>query len=120
MRTSPVEDSRKSQSELRAKVFDFPTNEAPAAIADAILQELRHDDPNVEVAWSNGRRRVVRSYPQPAETLPRRPIESGSVWVVSGGARGITATTAMELGKRYGLKLHLLGRTPAPKSASSA
>ena len=31
------------------------------------------------------------------------------------GRRGITAACALELGRRYGLKLHLLGKSPAPQ-----
>ena len=33
----------------------------------------------------------------------------GSVWVVTGGARGVTAVVARELGRRFGVKLHLVG-----------
>ncbi len=39
-------------------------------------------------------------------------IEPGSTWIVTGGARGITAACALELGRRWGLKLHLIGSTP--------
>jgi malonyl CoA-acyl carrier protein transacylase/NAD(P)-dependent dehydrogenase (short-subunit alcohol dehydrogenase family) len=110
-----IEDSRKPQRELRAKVIDFPETESPAAIAGALIDELTHDDPNVEVAWSNGRRRIVRSFVEPVESLAVRSIEPGSVWVVTGGARGITAAAALEMGKRFRLKLHLIGRSAAPQ-----
>src|SRR5690606_12228466 len=42
-------------------------------------------------------------------------IRRGATWVVTGGARGITAACALELAKRYGLKLHLIGSTPLPE-----
>ena len=38
--------------------------------------------------------------------------------MITGGARGITAAVAFELGKRFGLKLHLVGRSPAPREDS--
>src|SRR5207244_1309013 len=42
-------------------------------------------------------------------------IPRGGTWVVTGGARGVTAIVARELGARFGLKLHLIGRSPAPQ-----
>jgi NAD(P)-dependent dehydrogenase (short-subunit alcohol dehydrogenase family) len=47
--------------------------------------------------------------------LPRADLPRGGVWVVTGGARGITAASALALGRRYGWKLHLVGRSPAPR-----
>jgi NAD(P)-dependent dehydrogenase (short-subunit alcohol dehydrogenase family) len=49
------------------------------------------------------------------EKLPLGELPRGGAWVITGGARGITAATALELGRRYGLKLHLLGKSPAPE-----
>ena len=44
--------------------------------------------------------------------LADRAVAHGRRWVVTGGSRGITAECALELGKRFQLKLHLLGTTP--------
>ena len=51
----------------------------------------------------------------PCEELPNGPRIEGGTWIVTGGARGITAASALELGRRFGVKLHLLGKSPAPR-----
>ncbi|MEM9828032.1 MAG: KR domain-containing protein, partial [Planctomycetota bacterium] len=43
------------------------------------------------------------------------PLTPGGVWIVAGGGRGITAFVAMELAKRYDLKLRMLGMAPKPE-----
>ncbi len=111
-----VENTRVSPSEAQVKVVDLPADESPAQIAEAILRELASGDPNVEVGWSRGTRSVLRSCACAVESLPRRKVPRGGNWVITGGARGITAATAFELAKRYGLKLHLIGRSPAPRA----
>ncbi|HEY2838812.1 MAG TPA: KR domain-containing protein, partial [Pirellulales bacterium] len=44
-----------------------------------------------------------------------REIPRGGTWVITGGARGITSIAAKELARRYGWKLHLIGKSPAPQ-----
>jgi len=108
-----IENSRQSQSALRVKVIDAPAGEPPAELAAAICQELSADTPDIEVAWSAGRRRVLQTAPAAGQPLIERDLSPG-VWVVTGGARGITAAAALALGRRYGLRLHLIGKSPAP------
>jgi NAD(P)-dependent dehydrogenase (short-subunit alcohol dehydrogenase family)/acyl carrier protein len=110
-----VEDTRKSPSEVRVKVIDSPADEAPSSVVDSIFRELASTDPNVEVGWSRDQRSVVRSFARPVESLPQGPVPHGGTWVVTGGARGVTAAAAFELGARFGMKLHLIGRSPAPR-----
>jgi NAD(P)-dependent dehydrogenase (short-subunit alcohol dehydrogenase family) len=109
-----IEDSRGAESEVRVKVIDLPGDEPPVAVVDAICRELAAADPNVEVGWSKGRRSVPRTFERPIESFPRRSVPRGLNWVVTGGARGITAATAFELARRYAFKLHVIGRSPAP------
>lgn len=100
---------------VRVKVLDTPADEPPDALADACLAELGAGDDAVEVAWHAGRRYRVVLQSQPASLLPQIALPRGGTWVVTGGARGITAAIALELGRRCGLKLHLLGRSPLPQ-----
>jgi acyl transferase domain-containing protein/acyl carrier protein/NAD(P)-dependent dehydrogenase (short-subunit alcohol dehydrogenase family) len=109
-----IEDSRRETSLVRAKVIDAPANEPPAALADAILRELAANEPEVEVSWSSNVRRVVRPLPAPSAGRANRSVPRGGVWVVTGGARGITAIAALGLARRHGWKLHLVGKSPAP------
>ena len=110
-----IEDSRQTPSEVRVKVIDSPADEPPQALAEAIVRELASSDPTIEIGWTRGRRSIVRSAARPVETLVRRTVPRGGNWVFTGGARGITAAVAFEMGKRFGCKLHLIGRSPAPR-----
>jgi acyl transferase domain-containing protein/short-subunit dehydrogenase len=110
-----IETSRRSKGHLRIKVVDVPADETPQSVAQAICEELAADDPEIEVGRSGRRRCVVRPVAQPSEELPRHDICHGGTWVITGGARGITAVAALSLARRYGLTLHLIGTTPAPR-----
>ena len=60
---------------------------------------------------ADGRRLVLESVR--AEVKPTRsPWRDGEVVVASGGARGVTAATMIELAKEASLRFVLLGRTP--------
>ena len=42
-------------------------------------------------------------------------LPPGGVFVITGGARGVTAEVARELGSKTGAKLHLIGSSPQPQ-----
>ncbi|PQO42355.1 type I polyketide synthase [Blastopirellula marina] len=109
-----IEDSRRETRAARCKVIDSPLSESPQAVVDALLREAASDRPEVEVAWAAGARRVVRPIPTDLPAGPLANIPTGGVWVITGGARGITAIAARELARRYGWKLHLFGKSPPP------
>lgn len=96
------------------KLIDSPSSEHPAAIVDGIMRELAVPSYDVEIGWSQGHRSVVRAVVQPIKNQAVKPIKEGGNWVFTGGGRGITAHVAFELGKRYGLDLHLIGTAPQP------
>jgi len=110
-----VEDARYDHSRFCLKAIDLPADESGPQFAEAVCRELASGRPEVEVAWARGRRRVTATMRQAVETLPLAELPRGGTWVVTGGARGITAAAALELGRRYGIKLHLLGKSPAPQ-----
>jgi NADP-dependent 3-hydroxy acid dehydrogenase YdfG len=89
------------------------TGETPDLAADRVVAELLLGGRDVEVALrSDGTRAIVRHRPAaykavaPAEAR----VRPGSVIIVSGGARGVTATSLAALCK-YRPRLALLGRT---------
>ena len=99
-----------SQGRIRARVVDFPSDYHSQRLADAVIAELASSQDDIEVGYdSQGRRSVVRGQFEPASSLPFQPLPKGSVWLVTGGARGVTALAARELGKRFQGKLHLVG-----------
>ncbi|MFH1747738.1 MAG: SDR family NAD(P)-dependent oxidoreductase [Planctomycetota bacterium] len=83
-------------------------------MCNAISNELGTDGP-VEVGLSaTGRRglELVIEPPAPGEL----PLAAGDVVVITGGARGVTAETALALAESQRLTLVLLGRSPIPKA----
>ncbi|MFG0333117.1 MAG: C45 family autoproteolytic acyltransferase/hydrolase, partial [Maioricimonas sp. JB049] len=99
---------------LSVKAIDVPAEERGPDVADLVLQELAAGRPEVEVGYLRGRRHILRNVPQAAAASEQSgPLPRGT-WVVTGGARGVTAVVARELAQRFGLKLHLIGSSPAP------
>ncbi|PQO27337.1 hypothetical protein C5Y96_17490 [Blastopirellula marina] len=109
-----IEDSRREQRAARCKVLDAPSSDSSQTVVDALLREAAADRPEVEVSWVAGKRSVVRPISVDLPLGPAANIPRGGVWVVTGGARGITAIAARELARRYGWKLHLFGKSPPP------
>ena len=97
---------------LQVRVVDFPAGAAPAEVARSVTAEIESDGP-VETGWRDGRRIGVTAVPEASPVAAGRPaaLARGSVWLVSGGARGVTAACALALGKKHGLRLVLLGST---------
>src|SRR6185295_3220456 len=84
----------------------------PDGLAANICREMALATNDYEVAFVDGTRhlQVALAVPAKLETHPK--IRRGGTWVLTGGARGVTAACGMELGRRFGLKLHLIGTTP--------
>jgi malonyl CoA-acyl carrier protein transacylase len=102
---------RREFNGILIKLVDAPIEESPESIVLAVIKELVHASPELEIAYEQGRRSIVRAIPRALHPLQTNSIQHGSNWIISGGARSITAFVARELGKRYGLRLHLLGRS---------
>jgi acyl transferase domain-containing protein len=82
------------------------------ALADVLVDELLEGGLEPEVGLrADGARIVVATSPTPVE-LARHVVEKGAVFVVSGGARGVTAPALLELARAVDLRFVLLGRTP--------
>ncbi|HUQ67910.1 MAG TPA: SDR family oxidoreductase, partial [Planctomycetaceae bacterium] len=105
---------RRELSDLLVKVIDAPWEEAPDQLAAATLREIAHRSGPLEIGLVRGQRFVVRAVPQPASSQRPGTKSPHGMWIVTGGARGVTAVVVRELGRRFGLKLHLLGSTAQP------
>lgn len=99
-------------TDAAAKAIDVECAGATAdAIAARVVEELMLGGPDLEVGLeSSGRRTVVRHLPAPYAAGAASGLREGTVVVVSGGARGVTATSLRSIAK-YGPRLALLGRT---------
>jgi acyl transferase domain-containing protein/NADP-dependent 3-hydroxy acid dehydrogenase YdfG len=97
-----------------------------AAVAEAVADELLLGGGEIEVALAaDGSRRTLRSFASPIEARvgtakggecreqsAGKPIGTGDVVVISGGARGVTSACAIAWAARSKARFVLLGRTP--------
>ncbi|GAB04314.1 putative polyketide synthase, partial [Gordonia amarae NBRC 15530] len=86
---------------------------------ERIAAELLAGGSGVEVALrADGTRLVAVEEVDATEVGETIPVPAEGVVVVTGGARGVTARSALALAKQHGLRLALLGRTALqPESA---
>jgi acyl transferase domain-containing protein/NAD(P)H-dependent flavin oxidoreductase YrpB (nitropropane dioxygenase family)/NAD(P)-dependent dehydrogenase (short-subunit alcohol dehydrogenase family) len=98
------------------KSIDFDAEASAETIADRLLVEAAQPDRVVEVGYRNGRRLVLHAQRRQLETEGPEQIEinSSSVILVTGGARGITAEVTLELSEKYQPTLILCGSSALP------
>lgn len=110
-----LEIGHKNQNGFQTRIVDFAGDLPPDSIAATLEQELALDSAQVEIGYPGG----VRSTPVPVFEQVPQPAASAKAthgaWVITGGARGITAVVAREIGRRLGAKLHLVGSTVQPE-----
>jgi acyl transferase domain-containing protein/NAD(P)-dependent dehydrogenase (short-subunit alcohol dehydrogenase family) len=99
---------------LPIKVIDSAPQQSPSEVIDYVWRELAIPSYDLEVAYPRGVRHVVRASPKAIDS-PTEMIPTGGTWICTGGARGITAYVAEQLGRRYQLKLHLIGTAETPR-----
>jgi NAD(P)-dependent dehydrogenase (short-subunit alcohol dehydrogenase family)/acyl carrier protein len=101
----------------RVKAVDLERGDrTPEALAETLEQELFDGGPEQEVGLrSDGTRTILTAEPA---SIPEDSegsaicADDGSVLVVSGGGRGVTAAALVELARRFRPRVVLLGRTP--------
>ena len=85
---------------------------SPDKVAEALCAELLSGGVEREVGLpAEGARVVLRTVPAPLPPTSALPLDSQSVVVVSGGARGVTAACVIELARAARCRFLLLGRT---------
>ena len=108
-------------SGVRARVVDFDPRDPVDAIAASLADEILSDDGWAEVGYAAGRRIRIEGVAAPLNLgiHPKLELATGESIIVTGGARGITATVAAELAARWRPTLLLLGRNPPPHGSES-
>ncbi|MFQ5737875.1 MAG: SDR family NAD(P)-dependent oxidoreductase [Acidobacteriota bacterium] len=104
----------KEWSDIRIKAVDVDRQEEIAAIGDCVLKELSASDGQVEIGYRKGQRLRLESVISPFRSESELNITSDWVVLATGGARGITAETVLELARRYQPTLLLVGQSPLP------
>jgi acyl transferase domain-containing protein/NAD(P)H-dependent flavin oxidoreductase YrpB (nitropropane dioxygenase family)/NAD(P)-dependent dehydrogenase (short-subunit alcohol dehydrogenase family) len=108
---------------VRARLVDVEAGSDHYALVRQILEAISASQSDVECAWRHGRRTLtnLRRVPLRTYTPPRAALDSDTVLLITGGARGITAEIACELAMRFRPTLLLVGRSamPGPESADT-
>jgi NAD(P)-dependent dehydrogenase (short-subunit alcohol dehydrogenase family) len=102
---------------VRARVVDLDPDETPTRLAELLCTELVSNDELVEVGYVDGKRCGLNVVPAPQRGDGRGAgitIDSSSVVLLTGGARGITGLVAIALARRYRCRLELVGRSALP------
>ncbi|MEO6083992.1 MAG: SDR family NAD(P)-dependent oxidoreductase, partial [Umezawaea sp.] len=101
--------------DLLVRAVDVNPKESHRVIATALLAELSTVDGPSVVGHLGGRRHAIELRPVELADEPAVPrLDADSVVLLTGGARGITALTAIALAEATGCHIELIGRTPAP------
>lgn len=117
-----VKSAAKEWPGVRTRVVDFAQTATPDDMAQALLDEILSSDEHVEIGYKDGKRYGLEVVPAPlddtnqASQAAAPPLDSSSIVLVSGGARGITAELCLELAQRYRPTFVILGRLPRPEA----
>ncbi|MCY0877602.1 MAG: SDR family NAD(P)-dependent oxidoreductase [Firmicutes bacterium] len=87
----------------------------PQTVARLVAQELLLGGADPDVAYADDGTRVVPIWEKATPDGDPVPLQAGSVLVVSGGARGVTAAIVKALARRAPLRIGILGRTIIPE-----
>ena len=93
------------------RVLDLPADLDPERSAELLAEAMAAATPEVEIGFSATQCLAPRLVPATKRSAPSHPLAPGDVWLVSGGARGVTASCLRALAQRTPLRLALLGRT---------
>jgi acyl transferase domain-containing protein/NAD(P)H-dependent flavin oxidoreductase YrpB (nitropropane dioxygenase family) len=108
----------KEWPDVRARVVDLDPKGDVEMLASHLVHEFLSDNSRIEVGYLDRRRVALRPVQAPlahghdpawaVSLAPEEPI------IVTGGARGITATVAADLARRWRPTLLLVGTSPLP------
>jgi NAD(P)-dependent dehydrogenase (short-subunit alcohol dehydrogenase family)/acyl carrier protein len=107
--------------EVRVKAVDVNPLEATETLADHLCEEILFGDELVAVGYETSGRVTLKPVgaPLPQDDSEGVAIDSSSVILVTGGARGVTADAACYLAQKYQPTLVLIGRSPLPAAESA-
>ncbi|WP_459557136.1 SDR family NAD(P)-dependent oxidoreductase [Lacunimicrobium album] len=123
MKAIVIESWMQGERSTPVKTIDVSPETTALDAVTAIFQELAAPSYEPEIAICGKERSTAQAFHRPlnnenqSRSTPK--ITPGSHWVVTGGARGITTVVAQEIAQKYGIVLHLVGKSPAPALTES-
>ena len=106
---------------VHARCVDLDFGETSKTLGDMVLAEYTAAAEEVEVGYCGGKRFTVdvEETALDRRTVNLSGIDASSVLLITGGARGITSTVALEFAKAYQPSIVLVGRSPEPDPVES-
>ena len=100
-------------TDLQVRVVDHAVGTPDGTIAKTVAAEIGCPAKVLEVGYGLAGRQqpLLVEAPLVGNDVGLESTVTGSTWLVTGGARGVTAACAVALGRRYGLRLALVGST---------
>jgi NAD(P)-dependent dehydrogenase (short-subunit alcohol dehydrogenase family) len=102
------------------KVVDLDATDPIVILQKKLLEELTSPDETLQVGLPGDRRLTVMPQVAPVDGPIARPIQRDWVFLLTGGARGVTAEIARQLAERYQPTLILAGASPLPSGPEPA
>jgi acyl transferase domain-containing protein/NAD(P)-dependent dehydrogenase (short-subunit alcohol dehydrogenase family)/acyl carrier protein len=102
------------------KVVDLDPTDPNPILRQKLIDELTSPDDTLQVGLPGDRRLTVVPQIAPLDGESTRQIQRDWVFLVTGGARGVTAEIARQLAERYQPTLILAGASPLPSGPEPA
>lgn len=104
-------------TDLRTHAIDFDPAFSDNSKVESILREIDSKEREAEIAYRNGKRHVLRMVHAPLSLASNQqtPFGKDGCWIVTGGARGVTAEIAKRIGKLHSGTIYLVGSSPLPE-----
>jgi acyl transferase domain-containing protein/NAD(P)-dependent dehydrogenase (short-subunit alcohol dehydrogenase family)/acyl carrier protein len=102
------------------KVVDLDPTDPNPILRQKLIDELTSPDDTLQVGLPGDRRLTVVPQIAPLNGETKRQIQRDWVFLVTGGARGVTAEIARQLAERYQPTLILAGASPLPSGPEPA
>ena len=101
---------------VRTRVVDLAPSEPVETLAKRLSDEFFADDSRPEVGYQGGRRIALRPVVRAGSggKGPSVKLRPGEPVLITGGARGITASVALDLARRWQPTLLLVGSSASP------
>lgn len=107
-------------SGVLCKVVDLDATDPIVILQKKLMEELTSPDDTLQVGLPGDRRLTVMPQVAPVDGPVVRPIQKDWVFLLTGGARGVTAEIARQLAERYQPTLILAGASPLPSGPEPA
>jgi NAD(P)-dependent dehydrogenase (short-subunit alcohol dehydrogenase family) len=110
--------TRYEWSEVTSKAIDLDYRLKENDVAAELLAEEITVSGPMETGLSKTSRKMIEEIEEARSEKADAPLafQKGDTIIVTGGARGVTAETAIAFAKQYGTNMVLIGRSPLPEA----